>query len=376
MRTKNVALVSLIAAVAGTAAAQPLTPPVYTRTVQDAITGDNDFIAGGFRYYTVDAGADSYQNDLYERPMTQAFQPITLPSGEVRYACEEYHGYVDIVQGRFGYDNRYLYASIKVAGLTKNTKDGDNAIVGLDAAYSVRFGPDPDGRNSVILRALTPQGTVFAREQTDGYRDTDADVGGRGGPIHGRQGPSGLSVTKDNNNLEEQGLNGYDQQFITSDGLFETLSQVVLWQRISPTDPTVVEIAFDYVTAGYTRADLDAIRYLQFDAVLGGPSDPVEALWNDKYRSIEAGSPNPGLGTDSEFGTQGLGTISLADTARASIPAPCAADFNRDGFLDFFDYDAFVLAFETGGVGADFNGDGFVDFFDYDAFVLSFELGC
>jgi hypothetical protein len=45
--------------------------------------------------------------------------------------------------------------------------------------------------------------------------------------------------------------------------------------------------------------------------------------------------------------------------------------------LDFFDYDAFVGAFEAGsGLAADFNGDGFVDFFDYDAYVGAFEAGC
>jgi probable HAF family extracellular repeat protein len=56
---------------------------------------------------------------------------------------------------------------------------------------------------------------------------------------------------------------------------------------------------------------------------------------------------------------------------------PCPADFNGDGFLDFFDYDAFVEAYETsGGLETDFNGDGFVDFFDYDAFVAAFEAGC
>jgi hypothetical protein len=57
----------------------------------------------------------------------------------------------------------------------------------------------------------------------------------------------------------------------------------------------------------------------------------------------------------------------------------CAADFNGDGFLDFFDYDDFVACFETGACGdstADFNGDGFVDFFDYDDFVAAFEAGC
>jgi hypothetical protein len=57
----------------------------------------------------------------------------------------------------------------------------------------------------------------------------------------------------------------------------------------------------------------------------------------------------------------------------------CPADFNGDGFVDFFDYDDFVACFEGAGApgcNADFNGDGFVDFFDYDDFVLAFETGC
>ncbi len=58
----------------------------------------------------------------------------------------------------------------------------------------------------------------------------------------------------------------------------------------------------------------------------------------------------------------------------------CPADFNCDGALDFFDYDAFVVCFEGGrcppGKTADFDGDGATDFFDYDAFVIAFEVGC
>jgi hypothetical protein len=61
-------------------------------------------------------------------------------------------------------------------------------------------------------------------------------------------------------------------------------------------------------------------------------------------------------------------------------PPPCPPDFNGDGFVDFFDYDAYVECFETEvcppGKSADFNGDGFTDFFDYDEFVLAFEAGC
>ncbi|MEK6703848.1 MAG: immunoglobulin domain-containing protein [Planctomycetota bacterium] len=60
--------------------------------------------------------------------------------------------------------------------------------------------------------------------------------------------------------------------------------------------------------------------------------------------------------------------------------ALCLADFDGDGTVDFFDYDAFVNCFEglacPPGKTADFDGDGAVDFFDYDAFVLAFEEGC
>jgi hypothetical protein len=54
----------------------------------------------------------------------------------------------------------------------------------------------------------------------------------------------------------------------------------------------------------------------------------------------------------------------------------CPADFNADGFLDFFDFDDFVIAFENGAPTADFNADGFIDFFDFDDFVVAFESGC
>ncbi len=63
-----------------------------------------------------------------------------------------------------------------------------------------------------------------------------------------------------------------------------------------------------------------------------------------------------------------------------SCEVSCPADFNGDGFADFFDFDDFVTCFEGGacppGQDADFNNDGFADFFDYDDFVSAFEIGC
>jgi hypothetical protein len=57
-------------------------------------------------------------------------------------------------------------------------------------------------------------------------------------------------------------------------------------------------------------------------------------------------------------------------------PVPCAADFNHDGSVDFFDYLDFVEAFSAGSSSADFNSDGAIDFFDYLDFVNSFSQGC
>ena len=57
-------------------------------------------------------------------------------------------------------------------------------------------------------------------------------------------------------------------------------------------------------------------------------------------------------------------------------PPQCPADFNNDDFLDYTDFDDFVVAFEAGQATSDFNGDGFLDFTDFDDFVVAFETGC
>ncbi len=81
-------------------------------------------------------------------------------------------------------------------------------------------------------------------------------------------------------------------------------------------------------------------------------------------------------------GAPSRGTIYWDDVTYAQVPPTpdCPADFNDDGFLDFFDFDDFVVCFEGGacppGKSGDYNGDGFADFFDYDDFVVDFETGC
>lgn len=77
--------------------------------------------------------------------------------------------------------------------------------------------------------------------------------------------------------------------------------------------------------------------------------------------------------TTVEAGVDAVRLVSITCTP------PCHADFNADGFLDFFDYTDFVSCFEGScppGTTADFNADGFADFFDYSDFVDAFEAGC
>ena len=69
-----------------------------------------------------------------------------------------------------------------------------------------------------------------------------------------------------------------------------------------------------------------------------------------------------------------------SDYTGAYVVPGCPADFDRDGFVDFFDFSAFVACFEGGecppNQTADFNNDQFVDFFDFNDFVAAFEQGC
>lgn len=54
----------------------------------------------------------------------------------------------------------------------------------------------------------------------------------------------------------------------------------------------------------------------------------------------------------------------------------CPGDFNRDYFVDLFDYLDFVSAFAAADPAADLNSDGVVDFFDYLDFVDRFQGSC
>jgi hypothetical protein len=296
--------------------------PVYFHTFNDHVTGTNEFVgANGTRRWFVSQGADSYQNEVYERPTIQSYQSI----GGGPFSTHEYYQNLDIVRSSVGYDSTYLYISIEMFGRHRSHQGG-NTLEGLKYEYGFRFSTDPDGRNGYLFRSSfsDPMSSPnFGLQKNLGYYDTDGDVGGRGGPLHGNPGPTGLNVTKEDNFLESVGMNGYNQSMM-SDGVITWGSNVgmpLLYSRINPNNPSVVEFALNYTLLGMTLQDLLSIQYLDMQAIKGDPMDPQNYFWNDKYNKSEAGAPyyDPG-----GFGINGLGNIYELDTIRAAIPAPGA----------------------------------------------------
>ena len=116
-------------------------------------------------------------------------------------------------------------------------------------------------------------------------------------------------------------------------------------------------------------------------SVTASGTAPFTYQWKHGVTPVGGSSPTLNL-TNVTQGDEGQYTCTITNgcgnaTSQAAHLTVCHADFDCDGTLDFFDYDAFVVCFENSNCsGADFDGDGSTDFFDYDAFVVAFEAGC
>lgn len=74
----------------------------------------------------------------------------------------------------------------------------------------------------------------------------------------------------------------------------------------------------------------------------------------------------------------GAGSSPIVDMGvyEVVVASTCAADFNSDGQINFFDVQGFLAAFAAHDPAADFNEDGVFDFFDVQAFLAAFSAGC
>ncbi|MEE2826277.1 MAG: hypothetical protein VYE64_06590 [Planctomycetota bacterium] len=92
----------------------------------DSVTGAR-FTAN--KGWTIEAGADDYFREQYERPTSQGFQSTVngLP------AFDKYYEPLDIVSGQFAVDSlsQVAYFSIDLNGQDEKTADGSSDFVGF-----------------------------------------------------------------------------------------------------------------------------------------------------------------------------------------------------------------------------------------------------
>ncbi len=135
--------------------------------------------------------------------------------------------------------------------------------------------------------------------------------------------------------------------------------------------PTLTSITASFTTSGgFGSASLVRVGGASLFST-AGEADEQLVLAPGAYQFIASSMSSGDCASGCEYAQ--MSTWNAAVTFQ--IP-PCRADFNGDSFLDFTDFDDFVVAFEGGQSSSDFNGDGFLDFTDFDDFVMSFELGC
>jgi hypothetical protein len=71
-----------------------------------------------------------------------------------------------------------------------------------------------------------------------------------------------------------------------------------------------------------------------------------------------------------------IGSTSEFSACLQIVGGDCVADLNGDGILNFFDVQAFLQAFASGGLAGDWVHDGVLNFFDVQAYLRDFAAGC
>jgi microcystin-dependent protein len=142
----------------------------------------------------------------------------------------------------------------------------------------------------------------------------------------------------------------------------------------------IIMFAGNFAPGGYLPCDGRLLPISQYDTLFsligttyGGDGQVTFALPDYRGRVLVGDDATHPLGWRS--GTEFV-TLTTTQLAAHSHTVPCAADFNHDGALDFFDYLDFVNAFAQGQGAGDYNRDGVIDFFDYLDFVQAFSGGC
>ena len=127
----------------------------------------------------------------------------------------------------------------------------------------------------------------------------------------------------------------------------------------------------------FDQADGSVPVDVELDAFAGSAVIPAGTLLpGHSYDAVLYFSSRQEFTSAGFFGATSIAGFDRATSAPLVVAAICAADFNHDNTVDFFDYLDFVDAFSINADSADFNGDSVIDFFDYLDFVDAFSIGC
>ena len=232
----------------------------------DSVTGAR-FTAN--KGWTIEAGADDYFREQYERPTSQGFQSTIngLP------AFDKYHEALDIVSGQFAVDslNEVAYFSIDLHGQDEKTADGSSDFVGFKHFYRIRVSDNANFFGGYMFGVKDPYGNSVGNsfDGSNSYKSTQMWSDLSPSWVTG----SGLTTTG-------EGTQGYDE--FTSEGDSNRIRSRIVGDS--------VELALNY---GGFGINADTFSHLIFEANQG-LTDPQNYFWNDEYNFNQAGSPyNP-----------------------------------------------------------------------------------
>jgi hypothetical protein len=186
---------------------------------------------------------DDFAHDQYERPLDSnlAYRPD-----------------LDILSASLTLDSQWMYISIQLAGT-------DNGKQTLDACYGAEFDVNLDGRGDFVVWAKPPFTSTWSRDNLTVYGTTTNMVGG----------PTPL--------LSDAPWKGDTYNKILFDGKTD-MKVNAAWARVSPKDPTIMQIAF---TSDILQKP---VRFLWGAWADDGIKDPSKFDYNDGLTKKEAGS--------------------------------------------------------------------------------------
>jgi hypothetical protein len=158
--------------------------------------------------------------------------------------------------------------------------------------------------------------------------------------------------------------------------------RLMIYERVYASDPDLFLARSPWLLAEQHRAELLASG-IPIRQLIGQLDFTLPANLEFHQRLIDLAIPHvffnpPGVAHDALglFNAIGEANWPFYHAVFGPPRGACPADFNHDGFVDFFDFDDFASAFARGLSSADFNADGFIDFFDFDDFTAAFDAGC